>query len=302
MSGAEIDQIQLHLNTTGLAIINAAIALMMFGVALDIKVEDFSRILRSPRAPIAGLVAQFVLLPAATFGITQLIHLHPSVALGMILVAACPGGNLSNLVTWLACGNAAVSVTMTAISSAAAVVMTPLNLSLWGGLDPGTAAVLQSVSLDPAEVFLTVFVVLGVPLALGMIVGKTRPAFAARVRRGFKIATVVLFMIVILGALAANWSIFLAVIGVVIGVVAVHNACALALGYAAGRLARLPRADTRAVTVEVGIQNSALGLVLVFGFFDGLGGMAIIVAWWGVWHIIAGLSLAAFWGRRPAEA
>lgn len=296
-----VDQIQLNFNSTGLAIINGAIGLMMFGVALDMKLSDFGNIMKAPKAPLIGLVAQFILLPALTCLLTMVLDIQPSIALGMILVAACPGGNLSNLMTYLAGGNASVSVTMTAISTLAAIVLTPLNLSFWGGVNPATAPILQAVSLNPMDVFVTVFVILGIPLALGLAVGRWKPDLVEKVRRPFKILTVVIFLGVILGALAANWSQFITVIGVVMLVVLAHNALALALGYASGRLVGLSEFDTRAVAIEVGIQNSALGLVLVFSFFGGLGGMAIIVAWWGIWHIVAGLSLASFWSRRPAN-
>lgn len=297
MDAATIDAIQLNFSPAGLRVINAVIGLMMFGVALDMRWDDFARVLRSPKAPVIGLCAQFILLPACTFGLTMVLDLAPSIALGMILVAACPGGNLSNLMTYLANGNPAVSVSMTAVSTLAAIVMTPLNLSLWGSLNPATAEILRQVHLSPVDVFVTVFVILGIPLMLGLGVARWKPELVEKVRKPFKVLTVVIFIGVIGAALGANWSIFVEVIGLVIFVVLIHNALALTLGYSAGRMARLPRRDVRAVAIEVGIQNSALGLVLVFDFFGGLGGMAIIVAWWGVWHIISGLTVAAVWSR-----
>ena len=302
MDAAAVDAIRLHFNARGLAAINAVIGLMMFGMALDLSLEDFRRILRAPKAPAIGLLAQFILLPAFTFLLTLAIRPLPSMALGMILIGACPGGNLSNIMTYLARGNAAVSVSMTAVSTAAAVFMTPFNLALWGRLNPATAPILRQVSLNPWDVFTTIFMILGVPLLLGMSAARLWPRQVARLRRPFKIFSVVVFLAVVALALAANWRIFLNVVGLVVVVVFLHNALALGLGYGAGRLARLPEADVRAVAIEVGIQNSALGLVLVFNFFDGLGGMAIIAAWWGIWHIVAGLTLAFFWARRPAQA
>ena len=297
MDVAMVDQVRLNFNPQGLLIINIAIGLMMFGVALDLKLEDFKRIIISPKAPGIGLVAQFILLPALTFLLTLILRPQPSIALGMILVAACPGGNLSNIITYLAKGNCAVSISMTAVSTAAAVVMTPLNLALWGGLNPDTAEILRKVSLSPVDVFTTIFLILGIPLVLGLTLSRIFPALADKVRKPFKIFSLVFFMVIVCGALAANWSIFLKVVGLVMLIVLLHNALALNLGYWSGRLCRLDERDSRAVCIEVGIQNSALGLVLVFNFFEGLGGMAILVAWWGIWHIIAGLITAFIFTR-----
>lgn len=301
MDPTTVDQIRLNFNPAGLFVINAAIGLMMLGVALDLKLDDFKRIVRAPKAPAVGLIAQFVLLPAFTFVLTLILRPHPSMALGMILVAACPGGNLSNIITYLARGNSAISISMTAVSTAAAIIMTPLNLALWGSLNPATAAILQRVKLSPFDVFVTVFVILGIPLAIGLWLARRFPKLADRVRKPFKIFSLIFFMTIVAGALAANWTIFLKVIGMVFLVVLIHNALALNLGYWSGRILRLTEADTRAVAIEVGIQNSALGLVLVFSFFEGLGGMAIITAWWGIWHIIAGLLTAAFFARRSLQ-
>jgi BASS family bile acid:Na+ symporter len=297
MDPVTLDQVRLNFNPTGIAIINAAIGLMMLGVALELKLEDFKRILTSPKAPAIGLVAQFLLLPAFTFLLILILKPYPSIALGMILVAACPGGNLSNIITYLSQGNSAVSISMTAVSTVAAIVMTPLNISFWGAMNPATRTIMKQVHLNPADVFMTVFVILGIPLILGMTIGRYFPRIAKKVRKPFKIFSLVFFIIIVCGALAANWQHFLAYVGVVMFAVLIHNALALNIGYWSGKMLGLPERDCRAVCIEVGIQNSALGLVLVFTFFDGLGGMAILVAWWGIWHIIAGLVTAFFFSR-----
>mgnify|MGYP001825726112 CR=1 FL=1 len=302
MDLAAIDQVRLNFNPQGLFIINAAIGLMMLGVALELKLDDFKRILVAPKAPLIGLAAQFVLLPAFTFLLTLIINPPASIALGMILVAACPGGNLSNIMTYLARGNCAISVSMTAASTVAAIVMTPLNLALWGSLNPHTAGILRKVSLSPLDVFITVFVILGVPLCIGLLISRLFPALAAKVRKPFKIFSLVFFIGIVAAALALNWQNFLHYVGLVFIGVLIHNALALNLGYWSGRLCGLPEPDNRAVSIEVGIQNSGLGLVLVFNFFNGLGGMAILVAWWGIWHIIAGLAAAFIFSRRPLPA
>jgi BASS family bile acid:Na+ symporter len=298
MDMVAIDQVRLNFNPQGLFIINMAIGLMMFGVALDLKLEDFKRVVVAPKAPGIGLAAQFVLLPAFTFLLTLLIKPHPSMALGMILVAACPGGNLSNIITYLARGNCAVSISMTAVSSAMAILMTPFNLALWGRLNPDTASILREVSLSPVDVFVTIFVILGIPLAAGLTAARLFPGLADKVRKPFKIFSLVFFIVIVCGALAANWQYFLQYVGLVVLAVFLHNFLALNIGYWTARTVRLEERDCRAVSIEVGIQNSALGLVLVFNFFDGLGGMAILVAWWGIWHIIAGLTAAFIFSRR----
>ena len=304
MDMAVIDQVRLNFNPQGLLVINAAIGLMMFGVALDLKLEDFKRVVVSPKAPGIGLIAQFLLLPAFTFLLTLIIRPHPSMALGMILVASCPGGNLSNIITYLARGNCAVSISMTAVSSAAAIVMTPFNLALWGRMNAQTAEILRQVSLSPQDVFVTIFVILGIPLAAGLMVSRLVPTLADKVRRPFKIFSLCFFILIVCGALAANWQYFLAYVGLVVFAVFLHNLMALNIGYWSGRLFKLHERDCRAVSIEVGIQNSALGLVLVFNFFGGLGGMAILVAWWGIWHIVAGLAAAFIFTRRrlPGDA
>jgi BASS family bile acid:Na+ symporter len=302
MDPAAIDQVRLNFNPQGLFIINAAIGLMMLGVALELKLDDFKRILVAPKAPLIGLAAQFVLLPAFTFLLTLIINPPASIALGMILVAACPGGNLSNIMTYLAQGNCAISVSMTAVSTVAAIVMTPLNLALWGSLNPHTAGILRKVSLSPLDVFITVFIILGVPLCIGLLISRLFPALAAKVRKPFKIFSLVFFIGIVVAALAVNWQNFLHYVGLVFIGVLIHNALALNLGYWTGRLCGLPETDNRAVSIEVGIQNSGLGLVLVFNFFNGLGGMAILVAWWGIWHIIAGLAAAFIFSRRSLPA
>jgi BASS family bile acid:Na+ symporter len=294
-----VDQVQLNFDPATLSLLNALIGLIMFGVALDIRIDDFKRVVRDPRGPLIGLAAQFVLLPAMTFVLVGILEPLPSIGLGMMMVAACPGGNFSNFLAHHAKANAALSVSMTAISTGLAVVMTPLNLSFWGGLNERTASILQEVDLDWFSLFKTILIILGLPLAAGMSVAAKNPAVAARLRRPMKIFSLTAFGLFIAGALIGNWDHFIRNVGYVAFAVALHNALGLALGYWSGKALGCPRYDARAISIEVGIQNSALALVLIFGFFDGLGGMAIIAAWWGVWHLISGLTIATYWSRRP---
>ena len=295
----EIDLVRLNFNPGSLWALNFIIGLVMFGVALDLKLADFKAVLTMPRPVLIGLAGQFILLPAFTFLLVLAIRPAPSIALGMMLVAACPGGNISNFLTHYAKGNTALSITMTAISTAVAIVMTPLNLSLWGGLNPETAKILRVVALDPLDMLLAVFLLLGLPMIAGMWTGHRFPQFVKRAHKPVKIFSIVVFGVFVLGALAANWRYFLDFVGFVVFAVFLHNALALSTGYFAARLSGLPERDRRAVAIEVGIQNSALGLILIFNFFDGLGGMAIVTAWWGIWHIVSGLTVSTWWSRRP---
>lgn len=296
---SQIDAVRLNFSPESLIALNFVLAFVLFGVALDLRLEDFRRLASAPKAAIIGLAAQFVLLPAAAYALGVLLRPAPSIALGMILVASCPGGNISNFLTNHARGNTALSVTVTACSTLGALVMTPFNTAFWGGLNPATRLLLQDFTIDPLEVLGSIAVLLLIPAALGIAVAWRWPAFAARARRPFRIVSMLVFAIFVLGALAANWDFFLQHVHRVVLVVALLNGSGLALGYWAARAARLPEADRRAIAIEVGIQNSGLGLVLVFNFFAGLGGMAVTVAWWGIWHIGSGLALAAHWRRRP---
>lgn len=294
-----IDSVQISFNPDSFVLLNALLALMMFGASLSVKVDDFRFLLTNPKAPAIGLISQFLLLPAATFGVTQLLNVDPSIALGMILVASCPGGSFSNIMTWLARGHLATSVSMTGISTLAALFMTPLNFAFYAGLDPQTAALLSAISIQPVEIMKLILVVLVLPLLAGMAVGQLLPNVAAKLDKPFRWLSMALFFAFVGIAFNVNGELFLQYAQFFVGLVLLHNALALSLGYLSAKVSRLPEEQVRAVTLEVGIQNSALGLIILFNFFPELGGMMVITAFWGVWHLVSGLGLALFWGRRP---
>jgi len=297
-----VDAVRLSFPSNGLWLLNGVIALIMFGVALDLRPADFKRVVRSARPVTVGLIAQYAVLPAFTFVLILILRPLPSVALGMLLVAACPGGNLSNFLTHLAKGNTALSITMTAVSTLAAIVMTPLILTLWSHLYADTAAIMRNIRLDPLQMALAVLVIVGIPLAAGMAFNRRFPKTASALDRPFKYGSIIFFVAFVAYLFMNNYNIFTNYVHWVAVAVFVHNAAGLFTGYAAARLMRLPPRDVRAITIEVGIRNSALGLILVFAFFDGLGGMALVAGAWGIWHVIAGLALATFWARRkPPE-
>ena len=297
-----IDQVQLNFNPTTLTILNCIIGFIMFGVALDLRVSDFKRTFSTPKPMLIGLTAQFLLLPAFTFLLVSVIQPIPSIALGLFMVAACPGGNLSNFITYLSKGNTPLSISMSAVATVVAIFMTPVNVMFWGSLYPGTSSLLRSFTIDPADILFTIFLMLGLPLIIGMLIRYHFPDWAKKVNKGMKYVSIAFFILFLVSALLSNFTYFVDYVGMVVLVVFLQNLVAILSGYFSARLLKLPEEDRRAIAVEVGIQNSALGLVLIFNFFDGLGGMAIVAAWWGVWHLVSGLSLAAFWSRRdPAS-
>ncbi len=297
-----IDEAMLSFSPTSLQILNTVLAVVMFSIAIDLSPRDFARLARAPKPLLAGLFSQFVVLPALTFALVLATAPRPSIALGLILVGACPGGNISNFITFRARGNAALSVSMTAFATVAAIVLTPLNIAFWGHLYPPTRAILKQTSIDPVSVAVTVGVMLVLPLILGISLNARRPDIAARLRGPLKAVSMGIFTGFVVLALAANWGLFLQFAGAVAGLVLLHNALALAGGYGVARLAGLTEPDRRAVMIETGIQNSGLGLVLIFGFFNGLGGMAVVAGFWGVWHAISGIVLAGLLARRPLAA
>ncbi len=300
MSPADgIDAVMLNFSPAGLMLLNGILAIVMFSIALDLRPRDFRVFITQPRPVLTGLVAQFLLLPALTFLLVLALAPRPSIALGLMLVAACPGGNISNFITHRAGGNTALSVSLTAFSTVGAIVMTPLNVAFWGSLYPPTAEILRSVQVDPLQVAIIVGFMLILPLILGMALKVYRPALAGRLRGPMQRLSMLIFVGFIVAALAANWGFFLDLAGGVAALVILHNALAMAAGNGAARVARLSAYDRRSVTIETGIQNSGLGLVLIFGFFGGLGGMAVAAAFWGIWHAISGIVLASIWRRFP---
>jgi BASS family bile acid:Na+ symporter len=288
-----LDASKLNFNQDALLLLNVSLAIIMFGVALDLKVKDFLYVARHPRSFMAGLISQFFLLPALTFLLITFIQPPPSVALGMFLVAACPGGNISNFMTHLAKGNTALSVSLTAFSTAFSVILTPLNFAFWSKLYGPTAKMLREIALSYFEVFQTVALILGIPLVLGMYVNSYYPGWAKRATKVLKPLSMLIFAGFVLIAFIGNYTLFIQFIGLIFVWVLAHNFLALGGGFIVARTFGLSVDDTKTLTIETGIQNSGLALVLIFTYFEGLGGMAIIAAWWGIWHIISGIGVAS---------
>ncbi|QWX85712.1 bile acid:sodium symporter family protein [Cellulophaga sp. HaHaR_3_176] len=270
----------------------------MFGIALDISISDFKKLAKNPKPIFIGAFSQFFMLPLVTFLLVLIIKPIPSVALGMFMVAACPGGNISNFITHFSNGNSALSVCLTAIATLLAVFLTPYNLNFWGSLYSPTAVLLKQVAIEPLDMVKLVFLLLGIPLFLGVLINHYKPIFAKKSAYILKYVSLVFFIILIFLALYKNIDIFLNYILYVFWIVVIHNIIAFATGFSLAKAFGLSVENTKAITIETGIQNSGLGLLLIFTFFNGLGGMALLTAFWGIWHLISGLVLANLWRNK----
>jgi BASS family bile acid:Na+ symporter len=307
---SSLDHVRLNFNSESLHALNIAIGIIMFGVALEIKLSQFKELINSPKSAIIGFGSQFFVLPFLTFLLTILLrnYLTPTVALGMILVAACPGGNFSNFISSLAKANVALSVSLTAIATISAVFLTPLNFSLWGNWainiysQSDAATLVRPLEIDLVQMFKTVFIILGLPLIAGLFVSNKYPNFTKKIVRPIKQFSIILFTIIVVLAIMKNSEHFGVYLKYVFIIVLVHNALALGTGYFLGFIFKRPMADRKTLSIETGIQNAGLALVLIFNpkIFPPemeLGGMAIIAAWWGIWHMLAGILLAGYWTK-----
>jgi len=296
-----LDSLVINFDTEGLWVLNITLALIMFGVALGITLEDFKRLFQSPKILLTGIISQFFLLPLVTFIFIKLVNPMPSIALGMMMVAACPGGNISNFMTQMAKGNAALSVSLTAFATLVSLIMTPFNLHFWGNLYAPTAEILQRIELDPWELVKLVSLILGVPLILGMWVRKNQAKLADKLSKILKPVSLVIFMLFIVIAFYDNFDIFINYVHYVLILVIAHNLLALATGFYFAKAMRLSYQNQKTLSIETGIQNSGLGLLLIFSFFHGLGGMMLLVAFWAIWDIFSGIILASYWARQKVK-
>ncbi|WP_352423289.1 bile acid:sodium symporter family protein [Proteiniphilum sp.] len=299
----QLDTIRLHFNQESINLMNIAIAFIMFGVALNIKPQHFKTLFFNPKPVLLGVITQYILLPALTFVLVIVLRPSTAVAMGMILVAACPGGNVSNLISSISKSNVTLSVSLTAITTVMSLFMTPFNFAFWGGLYAKHSPLLVPISIDPVEMFRTVFLILGIPVILGMFVGMKFPKFTRKVDKSVQAASVIFFAGFIVAALAGNFNLFLRYIHLIFFLVLIHNGLAFLSGYFLPKSLGVNEINCRTISIETGIQNSGLGLALIFNprIFPpelNLGGMAFIAAWWGIWHIVAGLILAFYWRRR----
>ena len=283
--------------TTQQLVLSLVLATMVFSVALELQLDDFLRVARSPKAVVVGLIPQFILLPVVTWAATLVLDLPPNVEAAMILVAACPGGSLSNVVTHFGRGNTALSVSISAVASLIALFATPFNFSWMVATNPATAGWLQTLNIDPSDIWISLFALLALPLALGLTLTRHLPDFSARIRKPLgNFSLIALLAFIVLGLIKERQLLTMGLLPT-LGLVVAHNAIGLLMGWLTSGVMGLSSADRRAVTIEGGMQNAGLALGIIAVQFNADLGMVIIASLWGIWHIVSGMSLALLWRR-----
>lgn len=288
MDTETLDSLRIVLDPLGQAGVVIALMLVMFGVALGLRVKDFRILAAQPSLYIGGVFAQVLVLPLVTFGLIHVISPPPSIALGMIVVACCPGGSVSNLLTYLSRGDVAVSVALTATSSMLAAFLTPVSTLFWAQAYAPTAKLLASLEVSPLLFIGQTTLLLAIPLAAGMIVATRAPDFAMRIRKRTTLTGAAVLGGTIIYGIVYFYPILWPAVGLLASVTIIHNTVAFATGATIGWVLSRQSAVRRALTFEIGIQNSGLALIILLGQLKGVGGAAAIAAVWGVWHLIAG--------------
>lgn len=282
-------------------ILSMVLATMVFSVALELRIEDFKRVAQTPKAVICGLIPQFLLLPVATWLVTLWLDLPPNMEAAMILVAACPGGSLSNVVTHMGRGNTALSVSISAVASVIALFATPFNFSWMIATNPETASWLKELSIDSSGIYISLFLLLGVPLSLGLLASHRLPQLTERIRKPLgHFSLIALLLFIVAGLIKERQLLTLGLLPTLLLVV-LHNASGLFFGWATSKVMGVGEKDRRAIMIEGGMQNSGLALGIIAVQFNSDLGMVTLASLWGIWHIVSGMSLAYVWRRKDAR-
>ena len=282
-------------------VLSLVLATMVFSVALELRVADFRRVAENPRAVVAGLVPQFVLLPGATWLVTLVLDLPPNIEAAMILVACCPGGSLSNVVTHVGRGNTALSVSISAVAALMALFLTPFNFTWMVATNPATAGWLRQLEVDPAGIWWSLLLLLALPMVAGLAVGRNLPVLTRRIQRPLsRFSLLALLAFIVLGLVKDRHLLNLQILPLLL-IVVLHNASGLWLGWAAAKAFGVAERDRRAIMIEGGMQNAGLALGIIAVQFNSDLGMVMIASLWGIWHIVSGMSLAWSWRRKDAR-
>jgi len=267
------------------------IQVIMFGMGTTLSVADFARVLRMPHATIVGVVLQFGVMPIVAFGLARTFGFTGEVGAGIVLVGAAPGGVASNVMTYLAGGNVALSVTMTACSTLLSPVLTPLAMQIFAG---------RFVPINFLDMMLSIFNMIILPVVAGLVVNRLLHG-QQWMHRVLPVVSMAAICAIITIITASSRDRLLSVALALIAVVVLHNAAGFVLGYWGARLARLDERDARTASIEVGLQNAGMASGLAISVLHSTdAGLAAAI--FGPWMNVAGSVLASFWRQRPAAA
>jgi len=262
----------------------------MFGMGLTLKPVDFQLVVKKPLPVIVGILAQFLIMPLGALLIAYLLGLPDQLAAGLVLLGSVPGGTASNVMVYLARGNLALSVAMTSLSTLLAPLATPLILLGLAG---------QWMPVDPLAMFLSIFQVIIVPITLGIIVQKLLPTVVEKSLEIIPLISVLAIMTIVTAVVSANAPSIRTSGAIIFVAVMLHNLLGLTLGYVAAIIMKLKEGDRRAISIEVGMQNSGLGVALATAHFGPLAALPSVIG--AVWHNISGPILATYWSKKPAK-
>jgi BASS family bile acid:Na+ symporter len=299
IGAAELDTLSVDLPAGSNVVIKIVIAFFLFGIALEAKPADFMAHLKRPWVLGVGVLGQFLVLPALTLGLCHLFGVPGSVALGMLLVACLPAGNLSNLLTHRARGDVALSVAMTTASNLVALVATPALFAFWASQYGPSADLLTRISLDPVAMGVEIGLLIGLPFIAGAYAGHRWPPLAARSRRFVDLAVLAMLLLIVVGTAVSGAVKFLSWVDDLLWIVVAQNAMVLAVGWLFAKGLRLRPDGLRAMVLELGIRNTGLGLVIAVAYFGEAGGAVLVMALWALWDVVSGLVLSTWWRGRP---
>lgn len=293
----DIKQIALDFDPRIGLLVGIMVGFLVFAVSLDLTWKELLRVVKRPKSPTIGLVAQFGILPAIAFIAGVYLNDSPSIALGLLLVTCCPGGALSNYLTGIAKGDVATSISMTTVSTLFSIVLTPVLFAFWASLNPSAFALLQNIEMDPQQVFMTLLIMLVIPVTAGMLLRAQRPMIADRIYRVVRLIAGIVFAIIVAIIIGSNFKSLALIAQAALLPVLFTFVIAVGLGWGMGRIAGLIPEERRAVAIEVAFQNVALAIGLGITFFPSIGSITAVAILWGIVHLILGSGLAFAWNR-----
>ncbi|MFJ7375585.1 bile acid:sodium symporter family protein [Lysinibacillus capsici] len=270
--------------------ITILLGIVMFGMGLTLKAVDFKLVITNPVPVIIGVCAQYVIMPLSAFLIAYIMNLPAELAAGLVLLGSVPGGTASNVMVYLAKGNVPLSITMTSFSTLLAPIATPFILLLLAG---------KWMPVDPIAMFTSIIQVIIIPIILGIIIRRVVPQIVEKSINVIPLISVVAIMIIVSAVVAGNVDTIASAGSIIFAAVVLHNAFGLLFGYITARVLGLDESNRRAISIEVGMQNSGLGVALATAHFGPLAALPSVLG--AVWHNISGPILATYWSKKPEK-